>query len=383
MAFAGFGLAATVGISGCGAGSDSAEGGSGSGSGESAGTPKEKVAAAFQNFENSSSAGFTLKLDSSTADIEKINTAQDSADKLTAQDKKEIAEVLKGKVTLNVTAPEGKTFADTTDSSAANSKDLLKDPAAFEAALKDSGSVAMSVVYGDSGLVDFATKDGVFYLRTDADKIAELADQNLSSATGMLGQLPPVIATPAEKLLGGEWVSLDMVKAVQVLDQQGLLDQLASADEGTAAGMAADPAAAQNLVRSLAASYDSDSQVTEVDGGYQVSVPVEKTTAAVKDDLVDLLGQDAATDLVKELNSSPTENVVFTVKVDDDKLTGLNLDLVQFLDKPVDDATFAVDLAIDPEASEVQVPSGATAIDIEGILNLIPADTLTSLGSEL
>ncbi len=380
MAFAGFGLAAAVGISGCGSSSDSAEGESGSGT--SAGTPKEKVSAAFQSLNNSSSAGFTLKLDSSAADLEKISAAQDSSEQMDASDKKTIEEILKGKVTMNVTAPEGKTFADAAKAQAsASSEDLLKDPAAFEAALKNSGSVATSVVYEDAGLVEFVSKDGVFYLRADADKIATLSGQNLSSVTGSLGALPPVIATPAEKLLGGEWVSLDLVKTMNILDKNGLLDQL-SQEQGTAASAAAvDPAKVQKLVTSLQASYEADSQVTEVDGGYQVSVPYEKTADAINDDLVALVGADEVADLRKELKEAPNENLTFTVRVDGDKLSGINIDLKQFLKKPVEDATFAIDLAVDAESSEVQVPSGATAVDIEGLFNLIPADSLAGLTS--
>ncbi|GLY27032.1 hypothetical protein [Kineosporia sp. NBRC 101731] len=378
MAFAGFGLAAAVGITGCGSGSDSADGETGSGS-NSGGSPKEKVAAAFQSLNSSSNVGFTLKLDSSTADLEKISAAQDSTEQLDAEDKKTIGYLLKGSVTMNVSAPEGKTFADVTTSSAATKSDnLLKDPAAFEAALKDSGSVATSVVYDGSGLVDFVSKDGVFYLRADADKIATLSGQNLSSLTGTLGQLPPVIATPAQKLFDGQWVSLDLVKTVQILDKQGLLDELSKSQDTTAAD-AVDPAKVQSLITSLQASYDSDSEVTEVDGGYQVSVPYEKTADAVNDDLVALIGADEVADFRKELKQAPNKNLVFTVKVDDDKLSGVNIDLQQFMTKPVEGATFAVDLAVDTGASAVQVPTGATAVDIQGLFNLIPADSLAGL----
>jgi hypothetical protein len=383
MTFAGFGLVAAVGISGCGSSSDSNTDNSGSGSkaASSAGTPKEKVQAAFQNLEQSSSAGFTLKLDSSEADINKINAAQPKADKMSASDLKSFKQVVDGKVTMNVTAPDGKTFADVQKTATATSNEnLLKDPKAFETAMKNSGSFAVSVVSGDSGLVEFATKDGVIYLRADAQKIADMAGQNLSSVSGSLGQLPPVIATPVQKALDGKWVSLDLVKTVQLLDKEGLLDQLPTED-GTAAGAAADPAKVTKLITDLQASYDADSVVTEADGGYQVSVPYEKTADAIQSDLVALVGKDGAADFRKELKQAPNDNLVFTVKVDGDKLTGVNVDLMQFMDKPVEGAKFAVDLAVDPEAGAVQVPSDATAIDIAGILNLIPADSLKGLAN--
>jgi hypothetical protein len=386
MTFAGFGLVAAVGISGCGSSSDSSTDGTGSGSGKaasSAGTPKEKVQAAFQNLEKSSSAGFTLKLDSTEADLDKINAAQPKADQLSASDKKSFKQVLNGKVTMNVTAPDGKTFADVQKSATATqSENLLKDPKAFEASLKSSGSVAMSVVSGDSGLFEFASKDGVIYLRADAQKIADMAGQNLSSVSGSLGQLPPILSTPVQKVLDGKWVSLDLVKTVQILDKDGLLDELsAQAKSGTAAGDAADPAKFTKLVADLQASYDADSVVTEADGGYQVSVPYDKTADAIQDDLVALVGKDGAADFRKELKQAPNDNLVFDVKVDGDKLTGVNVDLMQFMDKPVEGAKFAVDLAVDPEASEVQVPTDATAIDIAGIFNLIPPDSLKGLAA--
>ncbi len=385
MTFAGFGLVAAVGISGCGSSSDSSTGGTGSGSkaASSAGTPKEKVQAAFDNLEKSSNVGFTLKLDTTEADLAKINAAEPQKDKLSASDLKTFNQVANGKVTMNVSAPDGKTFADVQKTATTTSnQNLLKDPKAFEDAMKNSGSFAMSVVSDNSGLFEFATKDGVIYLRADAQKIADMAGQNLSSVSGSLGQLPPILSTPVQKVLDGKWVSLDLVKTVQILDKDGLLDQLSSeATNGTAAGAAADPAKLTKLVTDLQASYDADSVVTATDGGYQVSVPYEKTADAVQDDLVALMGKDAAADFRKDLKQAPNDNLVFTVGVDDDKLTGINVDLVQFMDKPVAGAKLAVDLAVDPDASAVQVPTDATAVDIAGIFNLIPPDSLKGLAN--
>lgn len=376
MAFAGFGLAAAVGISGCGSSSDGAEGGSGSGEAP-AGTPKEKVAAAFKSLNDSSSAGFTLAVDTTAEDIKKIDEAEGSTP-TSASDLKTIEQIVAGKVTMNMTAPEGKTFGQITEEQK-NTGDLLKDAAAFEKALKDSGSFAMSVVHEDSGLFELSSKDGIFYVRADAEKIADMSGQNLNSVTGMLGQLPPVIATPAEKLFAGEWVSLDMVKAVQLMEKNGLLDELAK-QENTAAAGTTDPAKVYALMDSLEASYNADSEVTEIDGGYQVSVPAKKTVEAIQDDLIAVIGEDEAAEIKKDLAKVPDKNFVFDVLVDDDKISGINVDIVQFMEKPVD-AKFAINLGIDPEASAVQVPGDATALDIEALFNMIPADAFSSLGS--
>jgi len=368
MACAGFGLAAAVGISGCGAssgGTDSTGAGDSSG-----GDPKAQVVSAFQSFEDASNAGFTLKLDSTVEDIQKINAAQDDTDQMSASDLDALEKVLSGSLTMNMSAPDGKTFGELQDSAAGtDSQNLLTDPQALEAAMKDQGSFAMSVVLDGSGLVDFVTKDGILYLRADADKIADLADQDISSATSMLGQLPSSISTPAQALLDGDWISLDLVQTVKVLDEQGLLDELAAQDDASMADAALNQAKLESLVASLQAAIESDAQITETDDGYQVSVPYEQTADAIQDDLVDLLGKQQVNEFRKELKKAPSDNFVFDVSVDDDKLTGINVDLVQFMEESVD-ATFAVDLAIDPEAEAVQVPGSATAVDIDSIMSL-------------
>ncbi|GLY13933.1 hypothetical protein LWF15_02655 [Kineosporia rhizophila] len=382
MAFAGFGLAAAVGISGCGSDSGSASGDAGSGVAQSDGTPKGEVIAAFQGLNESSNAGFTLKLESSPEDIKKINAAQDAADKIDAADRKAIEQVLSGKVTMNMTAPDGKTFGDLTKESTANqdAQALLQDPAALEAALKGQGSFAMSVVLEDSGLFEFVTKDGVIYVRADVDKIAELAEQNVSALESQLGQLPPVIATPVQKLLDGEWVSLDLIATVKSLDEQGVLDQIPQ----ETVSPTVDQAKVQAFLDSLSASFEADAQIDEIDGGdrgdgYRVTVPAKKIATSVQNDLIGVVGQESADEIRDSIKEMPEKDIAFDVFVKDDKLTGVNLDLVQFLDKPVEDATFAVDLAVDAEASAVQVPGNATAVDIKGIFGLIPADSLSGL----
>ncbi|GAB3241758.1 hypothetical protein [Kineosporia babensis] len=381
MAFAGFGLAAAVGISGCGS-SSGGSGDSGSGSDNGGGTPKDKVVSAFQALNDSSNAGFTLKLDSSVADIEKINAAQDADDKIDASDQQAIEKVLAGKVTMNMSAPDGKTFGDLTKESTANqdAQALLKDPAALEAALKGQGSFAMSVVLDESGLFEFVTKDGVVYVRADVDKIAELAEQNASALESQLGQLPPVIATPVQKLLDGEWVSLDLIATVKILDEQGVLDQLPT----ETVSPTVDEAKVQAFIDSLSASFEADATVTEIDGGdqgdgYQVTVPAKKIATSVQDDLIAVVGQESADDIRDSIQEMPDKDVNVEVFVKDDKLSGINLDLIQFLDKPVEDATFAVNLGVDANAGAVQVPGNATAVDVKGIFNLIPADSLAGL----
>lgn len=366
MTYAGFGLAAAIGISGCGASS----GGTENTSAESNGTPKESVVAAFQSFEDASNAGFTLTIDSTVEDLEKINAAQPDADQMSASDLDTLEQVLAGSVTMNLSAPDGKTFADSAADSTttADAQNLLQDPEAFEAAVKDQGAFAASVVLDDSGLFDLVTKDGVFYVRVDADKIAELTDQNLDSATTLLAQLPSSVATPAQKLLDGDWISIDLVATLKALDEQGLLDELDQTDT-TAADAAFDQAKLQSLVLSLQTAIEDDAQITETDDGYEISVPYEETADAVEDDLIDLFGKAEVKQFRKDLKEAPSDNFVFDVTVDDGKLTGINVDLVQFLEQDVD-ATFALDLAIDPEASAVQVPSDATAVDVESLINL-------------
>ncbi|GLY31576.1 hypothetical protein [Kineosporia sp. NBRC 101731] len=387
MAVAAFGLVATVGISGCaGSESDGADGAGAAGS-----TPKDKVLEAFTNHTKLSSAGYTLALNSTKADLQKISAAQPKTggdDVITASDIKDFEQVLGGKLVVNQTAPDGQTFADMLKVSdlGADSLSLLKDPAKAQAAVKAQGSMAISAVLNDSSLVDFVTIDGVMYLRADAEKIATMSGLgSVSDAQALLGQLPPSIATPAKAALDGGWVSLDLIESLKVLNQQGVLDELPK----EAVTPSIDPNRVQTLVDSLQAAVEADAQVTEVDGGdqgdgYRVTVPIKKIAAAVQDDLIAVFGQSTA-DGIKKSTGEIGENETVTVDLflEDEKLSGLNIDLVQFLQKPVKDATLAVTVDIDPDAAPVKAPDGATVIDVKAILNTIPADTFAGMGAGL
>jgi hypothetical protein len=379
VTLAGIGLAAAVGITGCGSSSQGTE--DSSRTSASTGTPKDKVLAAFRNLDSSSSASFTLALDGTFEGYQKLAAADPDFRPPADSDAEIVKQSFNGQTVLTVSAPEGQTLGDATQAVAdLDFESLLKDPAALEATLKNQAALGMSWVQDGSGLFEFVAKDGVFYLR--ADKIAELSEQDLGSLESQLDGLPPIIATPVQKLLAGEWVSLDLIKTVKLLDEQGLLDEIPQ----ETASPAVDQAELQSLLDSAEAAFQADAEITEIDGGdrgdgYQVTVPVKQFATAVQDDWVNLFNADPAEvkSAIGEIKAD--ETVVLDVFVQDEKLSGLNLDLVQFADKPVEDAEFGIDLTVDAEADALQAPGGATAVDIAGIFGLIPADLLPGASS--
>ncbi|GAB3241763.1 hypothetical protein [Kineosporia babensis] len=391
--FAGLGLSAALVLTGCGSGSDSADGENGSGADQTtsaASTPKEKVVAALDTLQQSNSIGYTLAVNSTPEDLKKIAAAQPKTgeDAFTRADIKELESLLGGKATFAQTLPEGKTLGDLTQVNAGpQTVAEFFDPAVVEKSLKDAGSFSMSLSQDDANLFDLAAKDGLLYLRADAEKVAELGELgDVSQAQAMLGQLPPVMATPAKAVLEGKWVSLDLVETVKLLDEQGLSDMLPK----EAATPAVDQAKVQDFAEALYASIEADSEVTEIDGnekgdGYRVTVPIKKVAEATQEDLIAIFGEKTGGDIrdsIKEISAS--DSVDLDVFVKDGSLGGVSFDMTQALEKPVEGTTFTIDVDVDPKAAPVEIPGDATAVDIKGIMGLIPADTFASgLGSGL
>ncbi|GAB6902126.1 hypothetical protein [Kineosporia succinea] len=397
MTFAGLGLVATLGLTGCSSDGDGDQGAK-SPVGAKTDTPKERVVNAITQLGESTSASFALKLDSTEADLKKIQAAQPETgtddDGITADDVESMRQILGGEVLFSTTAPAGKTLGDLTEPGALelDPMTLLKDPAKMKAALAAQASTSASVKYEGSSLFDYVNVSNMLYVRADAEKIATMSGLgDVNDAKALLGQLPPVMATPAGAVLDGKWVSLDLAETFEALNKTGALDELELPE--TTATPSIDPSQVQNFVASIGAALENDSTIDEIDGGdrgdgYRVDVPVQKIAKAVQDDLVSIFGEfggkDFEKDIAKSINEiAPSEHFTVDVFVKDDKLSGVSLDLTQILQKPVSGVTFALAADIDAEADAVKGPSGATAVDITAIMNAIPADTFSGMGSAI
>ncbi|MDP9830999.1 hypothetical protein [Kineosporia succinea] len=338
IALTGCGLAAAVVLSGCGAQGSAGTSGA-------AGSPKEQVSQAFGNLASSSGVGLEFTLDGTLPDLQKINAALPKDERESDADLKETAVVLDGSITANVSAPQGKTLAD------------------------GIGSSSASVKYQDASLLDVASVGSMAYLRTDTQKIAEMYDFDVAELKTLFADWDASISGPGNALLDGTWVSLDLKKTEGVLREEKLLEDLS--------GMALpDSSKSYDLLQSLQASFDRDAQVAQNGDGYRVTVPAKKVAQAVADDLIALTGDETGDEFREEIAGMKERDVVFDVTLDGDKLSGVNVDVAQFLDNPPADARLALDVKIDAEAETVQAPTDATEIDVKAVIDALRRDGL-------
>jgi hypothetical protein len=339
---------------------------------------KQHVSQALSGFGDASSAGFTLSLDTTAADLEAISSAQ--GDPMSASDKSTVAKLLAGEIEVDVQEPDGKTFADMEKSSGKAQPDLtslLNDPAALGALLKKQGSFSTSVRLSGDSLVDLRTVDGVIYARADVKKILTLAGQDSSKLDQELSGLPPALA-PLAKAAQGQWVSIDLVKAAQAAKDKGLLKALPT----SAPSASVDPAKVQKLIADLKAAYQQKATITDLGDsgkgtGYRLAAPAKQVAQAVSGDLVALVGPSAGPQVQKAIAQIPDKTFSLDLWVKDDKLSAVALDLTQFLKKPVTGKKLALDVAVDVGGGKVSAPSGATEIDVKSLLGQLPSGLLS------
>jgi hypothetical protein len=367
MVAAGISLAVAIGVAGCGTAKQL--------------SAKQQVSKALSGFDDAGSAGFTLSLDTTVADVAAISSAQ--GDPMSASDQKTLGKVLAGDIVIDVQAPDGKTFADMQKAGTKAQPDLtslLGDPAALGALLKKEGAFSTSVRLSGNSLVDLRSVDGVIYARADVKKILTLAGQNAGDLDRQLADLPPSLA-PLAKAAKGQWVSIDLVKAAQAAKDKGLLKNLPT----PAPSASVDPAKVQKLIADLKAAYQQKATITKLPDsdskgtGYRLAAPAKQIAQAVSADLVALVGESSGAQVGKAIAQIPDKSFALDLWVKDDKLTDVSLDLTQFLKKPVPGKKLALDIAVDVDGGKVSAPSGATEIDVKALLAQLPAG-LTSGG---
>lgn len=221
----------------------------------------------------------------------------------------------------------------------------------------------------------------VLYARADLAGLEKVfpdiqdgVDSARDTLTGADGETAPAAAlkAPADALFDGKWVSLDTGPG-SWFDQQ-----LAAATDGTDSGSAggttgglADDAPAK-LKAIAGKAFAHGVTVKRLDGDDRLgdhlvaTVNLRTVYTNIRSDLAGLLA-DPSGDLAKELPEAadvPDRDVAVSFWVKDGKLTRVELDAAQFLDKP----SGALVLRADNLAAEkISAPSGAVKLDPQAI----------------
>lgn len=367
MSAAGVAVAVAVGIAGCGEAQKL--------------SAKDQVATALTNFDKSKSATFTLKLDTTAADLEAINKVLEGR-AATVGEKKVYALLTSSDVVISTVAPAGKTFGEASKAQPAQSQDymsLLNDPAKLKAALKASGSMSFAVRQGGGALFEVRFLDGLFYSRADVKKIFTLADQDYSTVEQQLGSLPIAMA-PIADAAKGKWISLDLAAAAATAKKSGLLEAIPS----PSAVPSVDAAKMQHLMTSLKTAYNQKATITKIgesDRGtdYRLSAPAKQVAQAVQTDLIALVGKEAGQSIRKGIADLPDKTFSLDVWIKDDQVTGVSLDLIQFLKKPVPGKKLALDITVATNKATVTAPTGVSALDLDAVLSQLPPGALAGL----
>lgn len=329
---------------------------------------KQSVEKAFAGLEDAKAAGFTVKLATTPADLQAISAAQ--GDKLSADDLKAVQTVLAGDMSFTVQAPAGKTLGQAGNQAQAT----MNDAKSLIAAIKQQGSTSVTAHLNGAALVDLRTVSGVLYARADGPKILQLAEQDPAQLDQALSELPPSLQ-PIAKAAHNEWVSVDLAAAVQAADEKGAFKDMKSSSPTPTL----DAGKVQRLVDSFKASFDKQVTMTEIGSsdsrgqGYRLGAPAKRIAQGVSDDLVALVGKSAESQVRQAITAIPDKTFYLDVYVKDDSLTAIQLDLTQFMKKPVSGKKLAIDVAVDTSPAAVTAPTGATPVDVKSVMAELPS----------
>jgi hypothetical protein len=327
---------------------------------------RDSVTEAVDAVGKARTASFTLSLDSTVADLRRLEEDGTTPDATLKQ-------LLDGDVTVTVTAPDGSTLQELATRRAAQQEStdlatMLKDPAKLQAYLKAQGSGAVAVRLGGAALIELRSVGTTVYARADVRKLLTLAGQDPSMVDAYTKQLPPSLQ-PLAKAAKGEWIAVDLVEAARSLGSTGLLNRLPKQQASSV-----DPAAVTRLMQHLHDAYRTKARITDLGEGergtgYRLTAPAKQVVQAIEPDLIALAGTSAA-DVKKGIAQMPDRDVSADVWVKDDAVSAVSIDLAQFAEKPVE-AKVALDIAVDVDAEPVAAPSGAAKLDVaEALIGL-------------
>ncbi|WP_433378583.1 hypothetical protein ACQPZX_11945 [Actinoplanes sp. CA-142083] len=273
--------------------------------------PKLELRSAAQHLGEQKQAGFTLKLTG-------------SADDLVTAVKAEDPETLKKLFNSSFTVAYDQAGEGPDD-------DRMSLAATIDGVAGTELRVVDKVLYAKAPVTQLVQKFG----GTAAD-LNEMRDQATST-------------DPALKaLFGGGWVSLDAGEAVKT---SGLPTQ----DTDSAKAAAEVKKSAQNL-------FDGAEIVRDQADSKHLIVTTSTTKAASElKRLVTAVGGDETKELTGELDKAPKDRpIVLDLWIDDEKLTALEINILQFVDGATGRAAVRLEVTT---GSPIEVPQGATKID--------------------
>jgi hypothetical protein len=345
----GIALAVTVAVTGCGAAKEL--------------SAKDSVTAAVEAVAAARTATFTISLDSTVADLQKLDAAGSGGDRTAA---KNLQQVLDGDLSVSVTVPEGSSLSELSkeQQGSGDVSTLLQDPAALKEYMSAQGSIALAVRLGGSALFELRSVGTTVYARADVPKLLTISGEDPAMVSSFTGQMPPALQ-PVARAAKGEWLAVDLVEAVRSLKSSGLLNQLPKQGVPTAAN----PAAVTKLLQDLKTAYEQKARITTIgeDGergtGYRLTAPAKQVAQALQSDLVALTGKDSAEDVRNAVAEVPEKDVSVEVWVKDDELRAVSLDLAQFSEQALD-ARAALKINIALDGDPVAAPAGANKLDV-------------------
>lgn len=231
-------------------------------------------------------------------------------------------------------------------------------------ATEDPAEAQMEMVLDVNGdLVEMKGVGQTLYVRADVRELVETFGGNTSDVDAFVQEAPPQfdwVRTGAE----GEWVALEGLDRLQ--EQLG--------------GATPDAELQEQFAADLEQAIDEHSTVTsegEEDAGHHLVavIQVRPLFEVFRDTLAQFPGGDLPGSGLPDASQVPDEEVRLDAWVADDRLQGVELDILQFSDFggggdeiPEGVERFSVRFDIDEFTDEVQAPDAATSADLEQIL---------------
>jgi hypothetical protein len=235
----------------------------------------------------------------------------------------------------------------------------------------DAPNASVSISLGGKDYFDVITAGGALYLKADVPDALTLAGVPSSMITGELGQLPASIQGPAQAAIAGKWLT------VSAADLKSLESLASLAGGGDNAPATSAPSAGQlaQVESALITALTKDTTVVDKGNGQlQVTGKVKTLAQDFLQAAQPLLGNlpgSTKTDLTKAqdgLTQLPDQNVTFDVWISGGQLSELKIDTAQFA-KDAGGGHAPLDMKISPNAGSISAPSGATKVDVQGIIS--------------
>lgn len=323
--------------------------GCGGGNGNSAlssKSPKQELTASVDALSNSDRLTATFKLDATADQLKTL--AQKGGGSVSSQDEQILKLLSGGHITFAEVAANGHKLSDYTS----------KNPPT------QAPSVDVTVNADNDNLVEFRSVGGSLYARADVNKIVEITHQDPAKLAQLQSRVPPQYSFIRDAL-AGKWLQ------VSSADLKSLEQQFGAGSQGQQMQLQ------QQLAAKFRDALNKDVTVTRSGSTDQGDHLV--LTGNAKTLYGDLTSAFTALPGGQQLSSGglskvPDRTVTLDAYVKDSKLSGLSLDLNQFL-SPQEKAKLGstkvppVVLDFSDTADDISAPQGATKVDLQQIFS--------------